>query len=715
MKKHILHILLIFGVSLMVQAQKVFYNKIIKTEYYLNVVSASPAMGDGIFVCGARNEQGNGSQGKSDGFVIKYDKSANILQSKAFTDANGYGLSNVRELRNGNLIFSYQNTKNQGILVLTKPNFDVIWTLRSASLFFLEVLELKDGNFLATGFLNNAMQLHLISPNGVVLWSNKYSVDMPNVSLGSYEEDNLIKELADGTVIFLLNAGTNVYKGIGAKPKILKIKPSDGSIIWQKEFNSITTDYEYVRDVFEDSDKNLWISQFSISALSGAEAYPGIIKLDKEGNKIWSKKFTSKGGIFLNKRSDTEFEGVWTEPVYSAFVNEKVNIYFTLDQSGAISNLVKESHPFPTSKVWTNAKNLVLIGSMINCKNSGLNFEVILQQRSLKEKSPCAEPASLTLNDSTLVLSLIYKDVKVQNATKPISAAAPLIKDYTLKTYDNTQFCQDTTFIKRCIGDSYAVGKNNYTQDGTYRDTVFTTTCDSVILSNLTFEKLKSTTIDTTICEGKTLNFFGKKYNKAGIYTDTLISALGCDSTITIDLKTKTLEITTSPEVTVKIAEATTLSAEANLPNVTWQWLPKSFLSCSDCAEPIAKPLETTLYTIIGTSKEGCRAEAKLRINVKGGEEIFIPNTFSPNDDGTNDKFTVFANSSIAKIKQFDVYDRWGNLMFENTNFPPNNTDYGWDGSFRGQKSPTGVYVYRIAIEKADGTIKTLNGDVFIK
>ncbi len=112
MKKHILYLVLIFCANPTLQAQKVFYNKIVKTDYSLYPITTSPTAGGGVLVCGIRSNQFNGSQGKIDGFVMIYDKNGTLLQSKAFSDANQYGVINGKELRNGNYLFSYQNTKN---------------------------------------------------------------------------------------------------------------------------------------------------------------------------------------------------------------------------------------------------------------------------------------------------------------------------------------------------------------------------------------------------------------------------------------------------------------------------------------------------------------------------------------------------------------------------------------------------------------------------
>ncbi len=73
----------------------------------------------------------------------------------------------------------------------------------------------------------------------------------------------------------------------------------------------------------------------------------------------------------------------------------------------------------------------------------------------------------------------------------------------------------------------------------------------------------------------------------------------------------------------------------------------------------------------------------------------------------------VFANSNIiAQINTFQIYSRWGDLLFVSENFQPNDPVYGWDGTFNSKKLNPGVYVYFAEIEFIDGTKKIYKGDV---
>ncbi|MFK7950131.1 MAG: gliding motility-associated C-terminal domain-containing protein [Saprospiraceae bacterium] len=74
----------------------------------------------------------------------------------------------------------------------------------------------------------------------------------------------------------------------------------------------------------------------------------------------------------------------------------------------------------------------------------------------------------------------------------------------------------------------------------------------------------------------------------------------------------------------------------------------------------------------------------------------FIPNGFTPNEDGRNDNFQVYANCEVQTFRM-EIYDRWGSLLFATDN-PLN----GWDGTSNGREVSSGVYVYRIEYTSAD-------------
>ncbi|MNW97827.1 hypothetical protein D3C86_272790 [compost metagenome] len=86
-------------------------------------------------------------------------------------------------------------------------------------------------------------------------------------------------------------------------------------------------------------------------------------------------------------------------------------------------------------------------------------------------------------------------------------------------------------------------------------------------------------------------------------------------------------------------------------------------------------------------------------------DELYIPNTFTPNNDGRNDFFLAYGNS-VAKFRM-RVYNQWGEFVFESQNILQ-----GWDGTYRGRPQPTGVYVYYVDVTFNSGTDKTFKGTV---
>ncbi|WP_129717033.1 gliding motility-associated C-terminal domain-containing protein [Pedobacter sp. SYP-B3415] len=87
------------------------------------------------------------------------------------------------------------------------------------------------------------------------------------------------------------------------------------------------------------------------------------------------------------------------------------------------------------------------------------------------------------------------------------------------------------------------------------------------------------------------------------------------------------------------------------------------------------------------------------------GNEVFVPNAFTPNGDGKNDVFLAFGNT-ITSI-DMRVYNQWGQLIFRSQNL-----QQGWDGTFEGKMQPTGVYVYAVELKFKDGTDGMKKGTV---
>ena len=89
-----------------------------------------------------------------------------------------------------------------------------------------------------------------------------------------------------------------------------------------------------------------------------------------------------------------------------------------------------------------------------------------------------------------------------------------------------------------------------------------------------------------------------------------------------------------------------------------------------------------------------------------------MPNVFSPNGDGINDRVTVFSSPEVKKIDRFRIYDRWGELLFQQSVFPPNDEFFGWDGTLLGKLVNPCVFVYHVEWTDQAGDKHMEKGDL---
>ncbi|MBL7815421.1 MAG: gliding motility-associated C-terminal domain-containing protein [Saprospiraceae bacterium] len=100
-------------------------------------------------------------------------------------------------------------------------------------------------------------------------------------------------------------------------------------------------------------------------------------------------------------------------------------------------------------------------------------------------------------------------------------------------------------------------------------------------------------------------------------------------------------------------------------------------------------------------------------VDFKSCYASFIPTAFSPNGDGENETFRIYPASNIAKVRSFQVFDRWGNRVFAAKDFDPLDAEKNaWDGKLNGQALKTDVFVYYLEIETAKGEVYFQKGDV---
>jgi gliding motility-associated-like protein len=124
------------------------------------------------------------------------------------------------------------------------------------------------------------------------------------------------------------------------------------------------------------------------------------------------------------------------------------------------------------------------------------------------------------------------------------------------------------------------------------------------------------------------------------------------------------------------------------------------------------KPNQQTVYTVEVKNRGGCMARDNVTVHVIcNGTNVFIPNTFSPNGDGTNEVFYP-RGTGLFKVKSLRLFNRWGEMIFERANFNANDPIYGWNGTYKGIKVDSDVFVYMIDIICDNNSVLTYKGNV---
>jgi gliding motility-associated-like protein len=143
-----------------------------------------------------------------------------------------------------------------------------------------------------------------------------------------------------------------------------------------------------------------------------------------------------------------------------------------------------------------------------------------------------------------------------------------------------------------------------------------------------------------------------------------------------------------------------------------FEWSPGTGLSCYDCLQPTASINNTITYTLDATNQFGCVDSDHITfISICTGEAVYMPNTFSPNNDGMNDYFFPRSTSDIP-IKSLTIFNRWGQMIFQKTNFPSNNYTYGWDGKYKNVLQNPDVYIYVMELQCSGNSTAIKKGDI---
>lgn len=347
--------------------------------------------------------------------------------------------------------------------------------------------------------------------------------------------------------------------------------------------------------------------------------------------------------------------------------------------------------------------------------------------------SAIATPTTVTINRATPTVTTVVENIICERKDGSITASVSGGFPPFSYAWSNGQ---TTSNIANLSGGEYTLTISNATG---CQDSIKATVLTEIINLNTTFEledaacvgdENGAITIDNT--QGGyppyTYSIDGLNYSNAleypnlaiGNYTLYSKDQYGCQGAIPFRITAPTfqLQITAPTDATIALGDKVALQLQQNtLTPVNYEWLPKEGILCqsADCQYLTVQPAQTTTYTIKGTDVLGCQDSTTYTITVDDKERIFIPNAFSPNGDNTNDKLLIYSPEGyVEEVVSFRVFDRWGELVFEQTNFQPNLEAHAWDGTFRNQALTPNVFMYVAEIKLLGGKVKRISSDVML-
>jgi gliding motility-associated-like protein len=704
---------------------------------------------------------GQVSTGNSnDGWLLKTDRYGNVLWSMDYGSSQNDFLQGVIHTSDGGFLAvgSVQNpgptptgVSGYGWALKTDASGKVIWSykLNIAPSQIQRACETKDGYVLIASInlpgASSGIIIIKINNNGSLQWMKEYS---SGTSDAGYD----IKQTTDGNFVisgFVFGLGAGSHDGL-----LMKVSAKDGSLLWFKTYGSTGDD---VIDCFdEDNQGNLYLSLYW-----GVDNEVSIVKTDANGNIIWSKLYstsfpssrgnaiqvTSSGDIILSFMDVTRHTGGGAIKLNSAGIPEWAYDYHPSGGDLYAQYTMQE----------LTSHNGFLVAGTASIGSTG-NFEGYLAKTDTNGKAgTCAIKAiQITPTDFTPVV----QDQKWSDSSSPTdweqvqitSQPLPITKNYicpqccvSSNTTIDTAICEGGAYL--LPNDSivnqagiYAVKFTSYTgcdsiitvhltvnptyhitvedsicphekytlpdgrivdSAGDYASSLSTSTgCDSTIITHLSYKSPVFILYEDSICSGATLTLpNGQQINQAGTYQITLPSTTGCDTlAIYHVLLQSPPAIHLGSDTCLILGQTLLLDPGQGYPQYEWQ---------DGSTQPTMTVSMPDLYWVKVSNECGSVSDS-IKVTMNCLPRIFISSAFTPNGDGMNDIFRIL-NVHGQKLIMFNVYNRWGQMVFHTTNI-----SQGWDGMYNGMPAEQGAYIYLVKIINLAGKQKVYKGSVLL-
>lgn len=204
-------------------------------------------------------------------------------------------------------------------------------------------------------------------------------------------------------------------------------------------------------------------------------------------------------------------------------------------------------------------------------------------------------------------------------------------------------------------------------------------------------------------------------FNSPGNFVTILVAtnSTGCKDTATRNIHIHPIPSVSLPADTTILAGSTIAIPAIYSGNmINYLWSPATFLNCTSCPRPLVTPDYTTRYTVSFSDSNNCRNSGTIQIKTLcKNSNLFVPNTFSPNGDGSNDVLYP-RGKGIDRVNYFRIFNRWGEVVFERYDFPVNSAVNGWDGTWKGKKANADVYIYQVEVYCMSGELISSTGNI---
>lgn len=191
--------------------------------------------------------------------------------------------------------------------------------------------------------------------------------------------------------------------------------------------------------------------------------------------------------------------------------------------------------------------------------------------------------------------------------------------------------------------------------------------------------------------------------NNDGTYRVEVTTPEGCLASGEMTVRFSPIEAFASGDGSMVVGDSTRLTA---FEGVSYQWTPSETLSCNQCADPIARPEESTTYVARIITADGCEVSDSVFIEVLPAEEklkVTAVTFLSPNGDGENDVL-FFPGLEDYTSNTLTIFSRWGQVLFSRSDYQLRGEL--WDATLRGQPLPAGIYYYVLRVNEREITIK---------